>query len=228
MQVQLLRTRQITENGRVVTRHKGDFVNVPRLTAIQWINKGVARLPGGDVDKLTTDDLRGVTLLVVNGDGVQDSIDKLLPEAVMIEFGGVEDLPGALERSERGVVFWSQSLSGVTPDMAQIQQGLAALDKFDVAYPVHFSLLAEKIGTKAARTKTEDAIGEMRVPVPEPGLLFIRKSEAGQALAEAWLDELGEDAPKLSANDTRLAFMRALWHVKPTNAPMPENWVELK
>ena len=100
----------------------------------------------------------------------------------------------------------------------QIPRGLDFLATWEAAAPVwSYETLAADVATGAERERTEALIGDLRVPLYEVGLLFVRRCERGQALLDAWRVE--------GSGDARLAFLRALYEVKPLFCALPRSWL---
>ena len=92
---------------------------------------------------------------------------------------------------------------------------------WQIAAPLFsYGTLARDIGGDDDRTHTEEVIRDLRVPVYETGLLYIRRCSDTERLMAAWRDERND------GGDTRLAFMRALYHVKPTINALPTTWTQ--
>lgn len=91
------------------------------------------------------------------------------------------------------------------------------LERWDAAVPLwRYGVLAADVGTTGERQATQAVIRDLRVLLHATELLFVRKNEAGQALLAAWLAEEGE---------RRLAFLRALYTVKPRLCVLPATWL---
>lgn len=102
----------------------------------------------------------------------------------------------------------------------QIPRGFGFLAQWEVAAPVwSYETLAADVATGAERERTETLVGDLRVPLYETGLLFVRRCEAGEALLEAWQAEYRE------GGEPRLAFLRALCRVKPLFLALPRSWL---
>jgi len=97
--------------------------------------------------------------------------------------------------------------------------GFHRLERWDVAAPLWaYRQLARDIGTEDDRRKTEAVIHDLRVPVYETGLLYLRRNATTEALLAAWYEELPD-------SDPRLAFMRAVYRVKPVLCALPQTWI---
>jgi len=98
--------------------------------------------------------------------------------------------------------------------------GFHFLRRWDAAAPLwRYGVLAADVGTKVERKRTKKVALDLRILLYEPGLLFIRASEAGRALLETWRAECRK------GEDERLAFLRALHIVKPKFCALPRSWL---
>lgn len=95
--------------------------------------------------------------------------------------------------------------------------GFSLLDKWELAVPIkNYDVLARDIGTEEDRQKTLEITGDLRIPVYETGIMFIRKTTDTEKLIELLKKEEG---------DIRLAFIRALYQVKPYILALPTVWL---
>ncbi len=97
--------------------------------------------------------------------------------------------------------------------------GFAFLERWEAAAPLA-GVLTSEIGGKAEQGRTQAVVRDLRVPVYASGLLFVRRCSAGEALLAAWRAESTAGA------DTRLAFLRALYQVKPVMLALPRTWMQ--
>ncbi len=106
--------------------------------------------------------------------------------------------------------------------------GMDFIRQWDIAAPFWRAfMLAKSLGTPADRQRTEKAIHDLRVPVYSHELLFVRASEAGKAFLSTWRQECqdgGQDGGQ-GGGDERLAFLRALYAVKPLFCVLPRLWL---
>ncbi len=94
------------------------------------------------------------------------------------------------------------------------------LERWDAAVPLwRYGTNASGMGTAEERTRTKAIIRDLRVPLHACELLFARKNEAGQALIAAWQEE------SAGGGEKRLAFLRALYRVKPRCCVLPRSWL---
>ena len=102
------------------------------------------------------------------------------------------------------------------------------LERWDAAVPLwRYGVTAETLGTKAERQATQAVIRDLRVLVHSVELLFVRDNEDGRALVEAWREEMGEEGDHAGSPqpEKRLAFLRALYQVKPRCCVLPVTWL---
>jgi hypothetical protein len=104
---------------------------------------------------------------------------------------------------------------GVAVPWTLVDAGFRALDKWDAAAPLG-GVLAADIGTQAERERTAAIVRDLRVPVYACELLFARSGE----LVIAWRRECDD------GGHPRLAFLRALYQVKPLFLALPRTWIE--
>ena len=89
------------------------------------------------------------------------------------------------------------------------------------------------------RRRTLEVVRDLRVPVYEPGVLLVRDCDGGVELLRAWVEEMGPStgdssqgavsrtpAQDASADSARLAFVRALYRVKPLFLALPRSWLK--
>ncbi len=97
--------------------------------------------------------------------------------------------------------------------------GFAFLGRWDAAAPLtREHALAQDLGTPAERERTRAVVLDLRILAYSPELLFVRATGAGPALLAAWRAEC-------DGGDERLAFLRALWRVKPLFCALPRAWL---
>jgi hypothetical protein len=94
------------------------------------------------------------------------------------------------------------------------------LDRWDAAVPLwRYGVLAQDIGTATDQAPTRAVIRDLRVLLHATELLFVRRNEAGESLVKTWRGECA------AGGDPRLAFLRALYQIKPRLCVLPTNWL---
>jgi hypothetical protein len=122
---------------------------------------------------------------------------------------------------------WEKTLFAA-PDTAipwdLLPAGMHFLQRWDVAAPLwRYGVLAQDVGTTYERERTEAVIRDLRVLLYAHELLFVRDSDAGRTFIETWRADCAStngDAP-----EERLAFLRALYLVKPLFCSLPRSWL---
>jgi len=79
--------------------------------------------------------------------------------------------------------------------------------------------LAQARGTDAERAATLKAIGDLRIPLYDVALVWVRKTKATQALIADWAKALSAGA------DEQHAFIRALYTRRVKMCTLPPGWV---
>jgi hypothetical protein len=93
------------------------------------------------------------------------------------------------------------------------------LERWDAAAPLwRYGTLAKDLGTPDEQKRTAAIVHDLRIPVYACELLFVRNSAAGQELVRVWQAECAH-------GDSRLAFVRALYVVKPLFCALPRSWL---
>lgn len=211
--VQLLQPRTIAANGVARTYYAGDWVDVGNQTARRWLADGVARV--FDPSALAGD-LRGCGLVAVEVMAVRDtdrpgrltSVYKALPVQTAVE------IPVTLPYAR--TLIWDTRLM-LRPELVAV--GLQLLTTWELAVPLaSYDTLTLQVGTDEARTHTQAMLHDLRVPLYDPRLVFVRRCRAGEQFMALWHGERARE------DDERLALLRALYAVKPLLCPLPVSW----
>ena len=102
-----------------------------------------------------------------------------------------------------------------------VPAGMRFLDRWQVACPLwSYTELARDIGEEDEREETARVIRDLRVPVYDTRVLFLRRCQDAEALLETWRSE--QEAMR---GDLRLSFLRALYRVKPLILALPTTWI---
>lgn len=197
MWVRLKSIQYVSENGRQVTKYPGEWVNVGRQQATAWLATGQA-------DRPDMPDLQAMP-----GCGV------VLPPGVKpTGMAGIE-----VSYAEEPCLEYPRTLlwSGVNFRGDLLGVGFTLLDTWEVAAPIlSYTRLARDVGDEEDREQTRRTVRDLRVPVYDTRLLFLRRCYATRRLMDAWREEQG---------DRSLAFLRALYQVKPLICALPTTWV---
>jgi len=197
MWVRLKSIQYVSEGGRQITKYPGEWVNVGRQQATAW-------LANGEADRPDMPDLQ-----VLPGCGVV-----VIGEARADHIKGLEVVRAQEPRLEFArTLLWS----GVSFRGDLMPVGFSLLDTWEVAAPIFsYTTLARDVGTKEDRERTQAVIRDLRVPLYDVRFLFLKRCHATRRLLDAWGEESG---------DRSLAFLRALYTVKPLVCALPTTWV---
>ena len=100
-----------------------------------------------------------------------------------------------------------------------LKVGFAFLERWEAAAPLgKVGYLAADVGPGPEKRVTKCVIRDLRVPVYAQELLFVRNCEGGRALLDVFARE------REGAEEPRLAFLRALYEVKPLFCALPRSW----
>ena len=101
--------------------------------------------------------------------------------------------------------------------------GFKLLEKWQVAVPLwDYNELACHVSDETDREATARIVRDLRVPMYDQRMVFMRRCKDTQRLLELWCRERREEG------DDRLAFLRALYVVKPTVCALPASWCHKK
>ena len=211
MWVKLKNNQNIVRKGRMTHYKKGDWVSVGRQTAEEWIAGGCAI--SIDPEKLA-EGVHATSGIVVRG-GVDKDWRKRLEDIKGSHLAFVDhDWEPELPFTE--TLIWQTSLD-LRLDL--LLTGFMLLKTWQVVVPLYdYTTLAANIGTQAERDATEAIIRDLRVPVRDTRLVYARRSDTTRELMTVWGEAL-----KTCPNE-QLAFMQALYTVKPIVCDVPATW----
>ncbi len=120
---------------------------------------------------------------------------------------------------EPGIVYERTLLigDGIAVPWEMVPRGFDFLDTWEAAAPIWaYETLAADVVRGSERERTEALIGDLRVPLYSTELLFLRRCENSERLLSLW---------RADGGDERLAFLRALYEVKPLFLALPRSWL---
>jgi len=213
MWVQLTVCKQIPVSGVPTMHYPGDWVEIGKQQARLWLTTGDAKLPNTDGMAEFIQATSGIVYIGVLPDGMAERINETIgitPTA--------HDSANPLPYSES--LLWCTD----APLRAElVNVGLGLLDKWQVAVPLagyEVEHLAANVGTETDRATTAAVIGDLRVPMYDTRLMFVRRCDDTLALVELAQSEIAAGA------HPQHAFLRALWKVKPVICALPAEWIE--
>lgn len=136
-------------------------------------------------------------------------------EAVRAVGWKLVDSPFACER----MLLWMPSAK---INLEAFDPVLQWLDRWEVAVPLRpYSTLAQHIGSEEERAVSQPLLLDLRQPVYDSRVVLIRNCPRARRLIQTWArQEMRE------GEDADLAFLRAVWHVKPLILALPKTWAE--
>jgi hypothetical protein len=157
--------------------------------------------------------LSGDWAIVITGGDVKQAQDFISPYIAAIHNG----LPHFPEDSKH--VLWWDATAPLRLDLMPL--GFHRVSSgWQTAIPLwRYNVLARDIGTDEARQRTKEVIHDLRVPVFDTRMIFVRRDDETEKLLELWMEE------RKSGDDDKLCFMRALYAVKPLTCALPVTWV---
>lgn len=205
-----LKTRKnIVIKGEMISYQPGDWINIGKQLGQEWIAAGDAYT----LDPATLNqDLDPTAGIVIRG-AVSDEWRKKVEEIATLKVAFVgPDWDGDLPFTEN--LIWTSTFD-LRLDLLLV--GFKLLHKWQIAMPLlDYTTLAAHIGNDEERAQTQAIIRDLRVPVRDTRLIFVRRCEDTRRLFSLWREPTG--------GDERLAFLRALYTVKPIICDLPASW----
>ena len=81
------------------------------------------------------------------------------------------------------------------------------------------SRLAKDVGTEEDKARTLEVLGDLRLPVYETGVIWVRNTEMTQAVLQLWRAEVDAGA------DERHAFLRTIYSCRVLLCTLPSDWI---
>jgi len=108
---------------------------------------------------------------------------------------------------------------GTTIPWDLVRHGFHFLKRWDAAAPLwRYGKVAADVGGPAEQKRTQKVTRDLRILLYAHELVFVRDSPDGRALLAAWQEEMVGDG------EPRLAFLRAVYRVKPLFLTLPRTW----
>lgn len=198
MWIQLTSLKRVIEDGKQVTKHPGEWVDVGRQTAQLWIAESVARAPMVEMKKLCA-----------NGGIVATGENSMVSDLAAKGFTVTVGEP-AIEY-ERTCI-WNPDLA-LRAELVPV--GIGLLNTWEMAVPIaSYDILAKDWGTEEDRAKTEEVIRDLRCLVYDPRLIFAKDCPSAREVIRLW--DGGDE----------LTLLRAIYRVKPFICALPTTWVQ--
>lgn len=198
--VQLRQPMHIEMRGKTEQYYPGDWVQVGKQLALAWVAEGKALSPFPEA--VAVEEPEGTTGLMLFGGG--DAPD------LGIDYSS----EGVYELRWHKTAFWS---TDAPVHSAMFAIGFGLISRFEIAVPLwdYRHLAQDEQVEDDEREYTQKVIRDLRVPMYDIRLMFVRRCENTRRLFDAWEAE---------HSYTRLGFLRALYQVKPLVLALPVTW----
>jgi hypothetical protein len=215
--VRLLTVKQYpNENGILCKYDPGDWLEVGKHDARTWLAAGDAEIPREDVKALVVN-MAAAGVIIQTGDRA------IFDRGAAYIKGAYSDLE-VRQVGCPGVPFAQTLLwDGMTP----LRLGLMIVGfhrvshGWDLAVPLwRYKRLACHLGTEEDQAQTKAIVRDLRMPVYHTGLVYMARNDR----VLAFLDEYAQQAG-IPNTDPRLAFLRALYVIKPITCALPMTWL---
>jgi hypothetical protein len=196
--IQLTSSKYITVNGQQRSFEPGDWVYVGKQTARDWIAAGQAIDPFANMKSVEAPP--GSVGMMLFGKG---------PDP---------DIKVSVSRDAAWEMRWEYTLFLDTTAPARrelIPAGFGLLKRWQMAVPLwDYRYLAASEGTEKLQERVKSIIHDLRVPLYDTRMIFAARCRETEMVMEMWQAEGG----------TRLAFLMALYRVKPFVRALPCTW----
>jgi hypothetical protein len=208
MWVKLKSTKHLDVRGVRRTYHKGDWVEVGGQQARRWIATGDAEVPdmkaAGLITKGAGAVVRGsvanaTTMLLKYAEGLR--IESRRPYALIFQ-----------------QTMFLKAPAPVRPELFPV--GFHLLETWEAAIPLfNYDKLACHVADGVEQGRTKEIVHDLRVPLYDSRLMFVKDCEGGKRLMRAWEDE------RIGSSNENHALLRAVYRVKPLILALPTTWL---
>lgn len=209
MWIQLKTVKAIESAGRMRTYQPGDWVDVGKQQALLWLSQGDAQIPNYKHQTLYSAGEAGVVIA-----GAADELALSIFEPYKDKLGVVT---GEIDLRYSRTLIWDGQCR-LRREL--LFTGFALLDTWQIACPLfNYDVLAANVGGEEEREETKKVIRDLRVPLYDTRLMFVKRCDETIELIRQWKSEWKENY------DPKLAFMRAFYRVKPLMLALPVTWI---
>lgn len=202
--------------GAYVTYQPGDWFEVKNQELRQLLERGMIDTTPQVIR--AEYDFSDALLLVRDGDA------KHAPRGLG-EYGIRVVETHALTLDAERVVFYKPGARGtaltIALGLARLEARPQELNWEMVAMLRDHRLLARDVGTQGERDRTLTVVGDLRLPVYDAGVVWVRRTPATEEVIQLWQEELDAGA------DETHAFLRAIYTRRVLLCTLPANWIGL-
>ena len=206
------------EHGNKIAYHPGHWVPVYKQRARQLVASGQAEIPRQDRLKET---------MQFDGCGILAQSDTL-PNLDFLGYIGTlleVQCSDAFSLPFPRTMLWKSGATTVT-EQAVITGFSRLLDFEDTGKPgweilamlVDENKTAQDYGNDEEKAQTLEIIGDLRIPVYNTNLMWMRRTANTERIVRRWRSEIEAGA------DEQHAFLRALYTVRAMTCTLPANW----
>jgi len=205
MWVELVSSKQVEHGGKKKVYHAGDRTSLSMFHALQWINEGCAK---------PLDSMVMTTGVPRDGGIIATAQSEQTEAAKRLKFEVAIGVPALI---------WTRTMLWDVSAQLRIDLLSAAfmwLSWWECVIPLwSYTELAFSMGDEVERKYTKSIVRDLRVPVYDPRVMWLRKCPDCTELLKVWSEE------KSKGKDERLALLRALYIVKPVVCAAPASWI---
>jgi len=207
--------KQIRVAGVSVVYHPGDAVEVGKQTAIEWILEGSAEDPFGQVGPSAVPAKPGDTEFGIHVRAPESSVNATVLGEISLR---VPISYGPVAAPYLNTFLWEPS-KVVSPRLLNYGFLRTVSGKWDLASSLFsYKALADQVGSEEDREGTKALIGDIRLPVYDSRLVWVRQTAASRAFLETWHKELEKGTGEFHS------FLRALYTARPMICTLPMDW----
>jgi hypothetical protein len=189
----------------------GDWAEIGRHQARMLLARGIVKIPRADRHVMTVD--HACSGIVARA----PTIPEIDLDAKLQVTCGVPDT------TFNFTMIWEPSLPVTT---RVVELGLSRCRESEAegweVLAILTNILAADVGDNEEQAKTKQMVKDLRTPVYEPRLLWIRRTSSTEKFVGLWADELASGA------DEHHALLRSLYQSKVTIRALPTNWLSLQ
>lgn len=207
MWVQLKSCKNIEKQGKPTHCEPGDWVDVGKQLALRWIATGEAWVPEMRVDAFMNTKDAGVVIVQ------HCSVGK----TVLGDFKTQLSVKCGQPR-----LLWTKTLFWNPQQRLQtscLPIGYHLLETWQVVCPLlPYERLANTEGGPEEQARTKAVIHDLRVPLYNPDLLFVKRCDDTEYLMNCW------DEERVDSGNQYLSLLRAIYRAKPLILALPCTW----
>jgi len=208
MWVRLKSIQRVERLGVMQTYRAGDWIDVGKQTAMLWLSRGEAEIPSFKREQTLITGEAGVVIRAATVEPFKAQFQLIKMELTLTT--------GEPCIAFKNTLIWNPAAQLRTE---LISAGFGMLETWEIATPLYsYDELAIHIGSDEDRKRTQKVVRDLRIPVYDTRLIFVRNCENTRNLFDAWTNEMD------AHGDERLAFMRAFYQVKPLMLALPATW----